>query len=187
MFFKKKMSTLFKMIDLGLLSSYLEIQVSQLKCEIILSQKIFVLNILKAFEILNCNQSLTPLELRPRFNQIKGAKMDLTLYKSLMGSLKYLTHTRPDLLFNVGFLNRYMDNPTFEHLKCAKRMPKYVKGTLGFELKYKKGGNFDLKYYCDNDYDRETKGRAPPNLFLSQWKCSNLDVSKSKDSGSILM
>ena len=54
--------------------------------------------------------------------------MNSTEYQSLIGSLRYLTHTRPDLLFSVGILSRYMENPSQEHYNGVKRVLRYVKG-----------------------------------------------------------
>ncbi|CAA6672147.1 unnamed protein product [Spirodela intermedia] len=146
MIFKRRMSTMFEMTDLGLLSSCLGIQVVQHEGENILSQKL-------------------------RFNQKEGTDLDSTLYRSLIGSLKYLTHMRPDLLFSVSFLNRYMENPISEHLKCAKRLLRYIKGTLDFGLRYKQGKNFDVKGYCDSDDSgdfEEWKSTSGFIFFLSE-------------------
>lgn len=117
--------------------------------------------------MLNCNQSLTPLEIKLRFKQKEGIKRDLTLYSSLMGSLRYLTHMRPNLLFSMSFLSKYMENPTFEHLKCVKRTLRYINlWTLDFRLKYRKGKIFDLKGYYDSDYGRDSKERKSTSWFI---------------------
>lgn len=111
--FKRGMTNLFEMTDLSLLSSYLRIQVYQHEGEIMLSHRSYVERILIDFNMEGCNCSQTPLKLRPKFDQQEGvSKFNSSLYRSLMGSLRYLTHTRPDLLFSVGFLCRFMENPT---------------------------------------------------------------------------
>ena len=123
------MKSLFDISDLGLLKSYLGIQVKQFKAEITLAQSTFALKILYDFKLHECNSSLTPLEVRQVFNQNDSKnQMDSSTYGSLMGSLRYLMHTRPDVMFCTGYLSRYMENPSMEHFVSAKRLLRYVKG-----------------------------------------------------------
>ncbi|KAL6214302.1 hypothetical protein ACLB2K_013738 [Fragaria x ananassa] len=81
-----------------------------------------------------------------------GVKVDATGYKQIVGSLRYLTVTRPDLMFVVGLVSRYMERPTELHLSAVKRVLRYVKGTLELGILYKKGGTGDLVGYTDSDY-----------------------------------
>ena len=60
--------------------------------------------------------------------------VNVTTYRSLIGSLRYLTHTRLDLLYSVVILSRYMEKPSQEHLNAVKRVIRYVKGTADYEL-----------------------------------------------------
>ena len=55
-------------------------------------------------------------------------------------------------MFSIGFLSRFMENPSVEHLKTAKRVMRYVKGTLNYGLKYKRSKVFELIRYSDSDY-----------------------------------
>ncbi|CAA6674329.1 unnamed protein product [Spirodela intermedia] len=140
--FKKEMKKLFDMTDLGLLSSYLGIQVAQVRGEIILTQRSFALNILKEFDLLDCNPTKTLLEVRPNLKHSEENKVDKFLtYRRIIGSLRYLTHTRPDIMFNVA-----------KHIKAIKCVLRYIKGTLDFRLRYMKSEQFVLAGYSDNDY-----------------------------------
>jgi hypothetical protein len=67
-------------------------------------------------------------------------EVDATLYRQLVGSLLYLTHTRPDLSFVVGLVAWYMQTPHESHWKAAKRILHYVRGTIQFEIHYSSGG-----------------------------------------------
>ena len=70
-------------------------------------------------------------------------KVDATLYRQLVGSLLYLTHSRPDLSFSVGRVARYMQNPHEIHYKAAKRILRYIRGTIQFGIHYSTwGGTF---------------------------------------------
>ena len=86
--------------------------------------------------------------------------MNSTEYQSLIGSLRYLTHTRPDLLFSVGILSRYMENPSQEHYNGVKRVLRYVKGTEDSGLLYKQGeSNAELIGYSNSDFAGDCNDR----------------------------
>lgn len=68
-----------------------------------------------------------------------GKVVNVTEYKSLVGGLRYLVHTRPDIAYSVGIVSRYMEKPTTMHLNVVKRILRYIKGTLNFGLVYRKG------------------------------------------------
>ena len=65
--------------------------------------------------------------------------MDRTYYKQVVGSLNYFTATRPDIMFVVNLISRYMENPTKLRLQATKRVLRYLKGTTGFGIFYRKG------------------------------------------------
>ena len=81
-----------------------------------------------------------------------GEKVDDTLYKQLVGSLMYSTSTRPDLMFVVSLLSRYMAHPTTLHLQAAKHVLRYVKGTFAFGVFYCQEKNHRLMGFSDSDY-----------------------------------
>ncbi|XP_070662340.1 uncharacterized protein [Malus domestica] len=81
-----------------------------------------------------------------------GVMVDITMYKQIVGSLMYLITIRPDIMFVVSLISRYMERPTELHLQAAKRVLRYLKGTIDFGLFYKKGGNEDLIGYMVSDY-----------------------------------
>ena len=127
------------MSDLRSLSTYLGIEINQRPDCICLSQGGYARHVLEKKEILNCNSSQTPLEAREKFSKNgRGSPVDLTIFWSIVGSLRYVIHTRLDLLYSVGLLSRYMETPTSNHLLAANRILRYVKGTLDFGLIYLK-------------------------------------------------
>ncbi|XP_019252800.1 PREDICTED: uncharacterized protein LOC109231604 [Nicotiana attenuata] len=69
----------------------------------------------------------------------------------IIGSLLYLTASRPDIVFSVGLHARFQSNPEESHLKAAKRILRYYKGTQNLVLYYPSGGNFNLIGYADTD------------------------------------
>ncbi|XP_070005273.1 secreted RxLR effector protein 161-like [Nicotiana sylvestris] len=78
--------------------------------------------------------------------------MNQTLYRGIIGSLLYLTASRPDIVFSVGLCARFQSNPKESHLKAAKRILRYLKGTQNLVLYYQSGDNFNLIGYADADY-----------------------------------
>nr|GFB68654.1 retrovirus-related Pol polyprotein from transposon TNT 1-94 [Tanacetum cinerariifolium] len=81
-----------------------------------------------------------------------GKVVDSTLFKSLVGSLRYLTCTRPDILFAVGLISHFMEAPTTKHLKIAKRILCYIKGTVDYGMFYSISEDFKLVEYNDSDW-----------------------------------
>ena len=75
----------------------------------------------------------------------------MTLFKSLIGSLRYLTITRPDIVCGVGFLSRYMEEPNESHWFATKRILRCIKGTMEFGLFYGYNDDATLHGYLDSD------------------------------------
>ena len=81
------------------------------------------------------------------------------MYRQWVGSLIYLTLTRPDIAYAVGVVSRFMQNPKKPHLEAVPRIRRYMKGTLDYGLLYKKGEQWLIVGYCDADYagDHDTR------------------------------
>ncbi|TXG51246.1 hypothetical protein EZV62_023770 [Acer yangbiense] len=137
--FKKSMMTEFDMSDLGLMHYYLGIEVNQSSAGIFISQKKYVQEVLNRFQMKNCNPVTTPTEMGLKLvKNPEGEKVDNTGYKQIVGSLMYLTATRPDLMYAVSLISRYMESPREIHLLAAKRILRYMQGTINYGLFYKK-------------------------------------------------
>jgi Reverse transcriptase (RNA-dependent DNA polymerase) len=131
--FKSQMKGLFSMSDLGLLSYYLGIEVCQTPTRTTLNQSGFAKKVLEKCGMKDCNSTQIPMEPRLKLNKDSlEPPVDVTLYRSIVGSLRYLLHTRPDLAFSVGMVSRFMEKPTMEHMAAVKHILRYVKGTLNF-------------------------------------------------------
>ncbi|XP_016451960.2 secreted RxLR effector protein 161-like [Nicotiana tabacum] len=74
------------------------------------------------------------------------------MYRGIIGSLLYLTASRPDIVFSVGLCARFQSNSKESHLKATKRILRYLKGTQNLVLDYPSGENFNLIGYADADY-----------------------------------
>lgn len=84
----------------------------------------------------------------------------------MVGSLRYLTATRPDLIFSVNLVSRYMENPTEQHLLAVKRILRYVQGTSGLGIQYVRGGEQKLIGYADSDYAGDVNDRKSTSGYI---------------------
>ncbi|KAK2974858.1 hypothetical protein RJ640_001909 [Escallonia rubra] len=165
--FKNAMAQEFEMTDIGLMSYYLGIEVKQRDNGIFISQEGYAKEILKKFKMDDANPVSTPVECGVKLSKKDvGEKVDPTFFKSLVGSLRYLTCTRPDILFGVGLISRYMEAPTVTHMKAAKRILRYLKGTIEFGLFYSPSNNFKLSAYCDSDFAGDLEDRKSTTGFV---------------------
>ena len=131
--FKKSMMKEFEMSDLGLMNYFQGIKVLQSDDGIFISQKKYAGDILERFKMKDCNPVNTPVECGTKLHKdIKGRKVDGTLYKQIVGSLMYLTATRPDIQYSVSRISRYMENQTDLHNLAAKRILRYLQENRDF-------------------------------------------------------
>jgi hypothetical protein len=129
--FKEEMKSKFQMSDLGLLHYYLGLEVTQSEAGITVCQSAYAAKILESAGLAGCNPSHTPMEPRLKLSKQSAAPLvDPTMYRSIVGSLRYLVNSRPDLAYSVGYVSRFMEAPTTEHLVAVKRVLRYVAGTL---------------------------------------------------------
>ena len=117
------MGELFQMSDLGLLSYYLGIEVVQAESAITLCQRSYAEKILETAGMTGCNACHTPMECRLKLRKEDDDKpCDSSLYRSIIGSFMYLTHTRPDITYAVGMVSRFMEKPTMTHWTTIKQI-----------------------------------------------------------------
>ncbi|CBI35129.3 unnamed protein product, partial [Vitis vinifera] len=95
-----------------------------------------------------------------------GKKVDSIIYKQIVGSLMYLTATRPDIMHSVSLISRYMENPTELHFLAAKKICRYLQGTKDFGLFYKKGKRSDLIGFTDSDYAGDQDNRRSTSGYV---------------------
>jgi hypothetical protein len=151
--FKAEMTSLFLMSDLGELSFYLGITVQQGSGTITLQQAAYAKKLLQRAGMDDCNSCATPMEARLKLSRTGAGKpVDATHYRSIVGGLRYLVHTRPDISYAVGYVSRFMEAPTSEHLAAVKHLLRYIAGTLSYGVTYRRGqGRQELLGYSDAD------------------------------------
>nr|GEY06582.1 retrovirus-related Pol polyprotein from transposon TNT 1-94 [Tanacetum cinerariifolium] len=123
--------------------------------------------ILKRSKMEDCNPVVTPMELGTKLSKFEGGKpVDADNYRSLVGSLRYLTSTRPDLSYSVGVISRFMENPKYAHWKALKRILRYVKGTESLGLFYSSFKEYTLTGYSDSDWHGDVDDRKSTSGYV---------------------
>lgn len=129
----------------------------------------------------NCKHVSTLVECEIKLSKHEeGERVDPTIFKSLVGSLRYLTCIRPDILYGVGLVSRYMESPTTTHFKAAKRILRYVKGTIDFGLLYPSSNEFKLAGYSDSDWNGDVDDRNSTTGFVFYLESSAFTWSSKK-------
>ncbi|XP_050920499.1 uncharacterized mitochondrial protein AtMg00810-like [Lathyrus oleraceus] len=161
------MSNEFEMTDMRLMAYYLSIEVKQENKGIFITQEGYAKEVLKKFKMDDANPVGTPMECGSKLSkQENGEIVDPTLYKRLVGSLRYLKSTRPDILYVVGVVSRYMEAPTTTHFKAAKRILRYIKDTANFSLHYYSSINFEIIGYSYSDWSGDLDDRNNTTGFV---------------------
>lgn len=158
--FKRSMKQEFEMSDLGKMKYFLGVEVVQSNAGIFINQRKYANEVLERFNMKNCNPVRTPII--PGFKLVKddtGTGVDATTYKQMVGSLMYLTTTRPDLAFVVSLISRFMEKPTELHQQAVKRVLRYIKGTADLGIFYKFSGEDKVMAYSDSDYAGDIEDR----------------------------
>lgn len=167
--FKNSMMSTFDMTDMGKMKFFLGIEVFQQPEGIYISQKKYATEVLDRFGMSESKPVGSPMIPGYRLHKDElGVQIDESYYKQIVGSLMYLTTTRPDLIYSVSLISRFMAKPTELHLQAAKRILRYLKGTTSFGIMYKRGGSRKLIAYADSDYagDLEDRKSTSGHVFL---------------------
>jgi len=172
---------------MGELKFFLGIQVNQFKDGVYVHQTKYTKELLKKFKFEDCKVMNTPMHPTCILSkEDTGTKVDQKLYKGMIGSLLYLTASRPNILFSVCLCARFQSDPRESHLTAVKRIFRYMKGTTNLGLLYRKSLDYKLVGFCNADFagDRiEEKSTSGNCQFLGE----NLISWASKRQATIAM
>nr|GEX50264.1 hypothetical protein [Tanacetum cinerariifolium] len=182
--FEKLMKDKFQMSSMGELTFFLGLQVKQKHDGIFISQDKYVAEILRKFGLTNGKSASTPIDTeKPLLKDPDGEDVDVHTYRSMIGSLMYLTLSRPDILFAVCTCAHVQVTLKASHLHAVKRIFRYLKGKPHLGLWYPKDSPFNLVVYLDSDYvgtslDRKstTGGCQFLRFRLISWQCKKQTV-----------
>jgi len=179
--FKMNMMKKFEMSDLGTLTYFLGIKFEMNSQRVVIHQRKYAQDILKGFNMLNCKPISTPVDTRVKLSLENDEKeVDPTL--QIMGSLRYLCHTRPDIAYGVGLISRYMVKSTTSHLVAAKRILRYVKGTRSYGIQYSKNQNGEIVGYSDSDWSGDKDDRKSTAAYVFMIGNAAFSWSSKKES-----
>ena len=125
---------------------------------------------LDKFNKKNCNTINTPVAADLKLTRGgEGKIIDPALFRSLIGSLRYLSITRPDIVYSVGLLSKYMEKPKESHWLAVKRILRYIKGTMDFGLLYSYNNDATLYGYSDSDWGGDQVERKSTTRYVFTW------------------
>ncbi|GKF66885.1 hypothetical protein Tco_0193402, partial [Tanacetum coccineum] len=183
------------MSSMGELTFFLRLQVKQTEDGIFISQDKYVAEILKMFNFANVKTASTPIETqKPLVKDEEASDVDVHLYRSMTGSLMYLTASRPHIMFAVCACFRFQVTPKSSHLSVVKRIFRYLKGKPKLILWYPRVSSFDLESYSNSDYARanlDKKSTTGGCQFLGRrlisWQCKKAEyVAATSCCGQVL-
>nr|GEV17808.1 putative ribonuclease H-like domain-containing protein [Tanacetum cinerariifolium]GEV20951.1 putative ribonuclease H-like domain-containing protein [Tanacetum cinerariifolium] len=182
--FEALMKSRFHMSSIAELTFFLGLLVKQREDGIFISQDKYVAEILKKFDFMSVKTTSTPIETKkPLVKDAKAADVDVHIYRSMIGSLMYLTASRPDIMYAVCACSRFQVTPKTSHLHAMKRIFRYLKGQPKLGLWYHRESSFDLEAYLDSDYaganiDRKsiTGGCQFLGRRLISWQCKKQTI-----------
>nr|GEU71479.1 uncharacterized mitochondrial protein AtMg00810-like [Tanacetum cinerariifolium] len=182
--FESLMHDKFQMSSVGELSFFLGLKVQQKSDGIFISQDKYVADILKKFDFSTVKTVSTPMDPNKALvNDAKAKDVDVHLYRSMIGSLMYLTAFRPDITFSICACARFQVTPKTSHLYVVKIIFRYLKGQPKLGLCYPRDSPFDLEAYSNNDYAEASLDRKSTTgscQFLGKrlisWQCKRQTI-----------
>ncbi|GJY64463.1 putative ribonuclease H-like domain-containing protein [Tanacetum coccineum] len=160
------------------------VQVKQKSDRIFISQDKYVAEILKKFDFASVKTASTPIETNKALIKDEEVEdVDVHLYRSMIGSLMYLTASRPDIMFVVCACARFQVTPKTSHFNAMKRIFRYLKGQPKLGLWYPRDSPFDLEAFFDSDYagaSLDRKSTIGGCQFLGKrlisWQCKKQTI-----------
>ncbi|KAL2344532.1 hypothetical protein Fmac_005817 [Flemingia macrophylla] len=138
---------------MGQLKFFLGLQIIQSDKGISIHQTKYANELLKKYKMDDTKEMKTPMHPSSALRiEEDSPKVDQTQYRGMIGSLLYLTASRPDIMFSVCLCARFQADPREVHLKAVKRIFRYLKGTINIGLCFRRSQDFSLLGYCDADY-----------------------------------
>ncbi|GJT85516.1 uncharacterized mitochondrial protein-like protein [Tanacetum coccineum] len=182
--FEGLMHKKFQMSSMGELTFFLGLQAMQRDDGIFISQDKYVADILKKFDFSLVKTASTPIKTYKALLKDEEAEdVDVHLYRSMIGSLMYLTTSRLDIMFTIYACARFQVTPKVSHLHTVKRIFRYLKGQPKLGLWYPRDSPFDLEAFSNSDYARaslDKKSTIGGCQFLGKrlisWQCKKQTI-----------
>ena len=181
---KTELAQQFEMKDLGSLRYFLGIEVAYSPRGYLLSQSKYVADILERARLTDNKTVDTPIEVNAKYSSSDGLPLsDPTLYRTVVGSLVYLTITRPDIAYAVHVVSQFVASPTTVHWAAVLRILRYLRGTVFQSLLLPSTSSLELRAYSDADHGSDPTDRKSVTGFciflgdsLISWKSKKQSI-----------
>ncbi|KAK2454958.1 hypothetical protein QL285_002459 [Trifolium repens] len=172
--FKSQMKSEFEMTDLGKLTYFLGMELLETTGGVVLHQAKYANEILRKFEMMDCNSSVTPADTKVKIEDDNiSEEVNSTMFRQLVGSLRYLCQSRPDTSYVVGYISRFMSKPLKSHFLAAKRILRYINGTIHYGVLFpysSKRENLELVGFSDADWCGDKVERKSTSGYLFKFQ-----------------
>ncbi|GJR70135.1 retrovirus-related pol polyprotein from transposon TNT 1-94 [Tanacetum coccineum] len=166
----------FEMSMMGELNFFLGLQIKQMEDGIFFNQSKYIKEMLKKFGLEESKPMKTPMSSDTKLTKDEECEsVDSTKYRGMIGSLLYLTASRPDIMFSVCLCARFQEAPKTSHLEAVKRIFRYIKGTTHLGLWYPKGTGIETVVYADSDHAGDYVDRKSTSGICTI-SCSTVEI-----------
>ncbi|XP_019101850.1 PREDICTED: uncharacterized protein LOC109133303 [Camelina sativa] len=171
----------FSLKDLGPLSYFLDIEATRSARGMHLMQRKYITDLLTRTCMLDAKPVATPMASSPNLTIDSGTPLaDATEYRTVIGSLQYLSFTRPDIVFVVNRLSQFMHKPTDKHWQVAKHVLRYLAGTKSHGIFLRSDGTLTIHAFYDADWGRAHNTYISPNAYIIYFGASLISWSSKK-------
>lgn len=165
--FQASMKNKFEMSDLGMLSYFLGLEVKQGHDGIFITQRKYIMDVLKSYNMTRCKTVSTRMNSNERLiTRDSSEAMDAKVFRCFVRKLMYVTHTCLDISFVVEILSRFMNRPSKHHFGAGKCMLRYLPGSLQHGLLYTHTKECKLEGYIDNDWGGSLEDRKSTSRMV---------------------
>lgn len=174
----------FSLKDLGETKYFLSIEFTRTSHGLHLSQQKYITDLLEKTKMVAAKPVTTPMSLTPKLSLTSGSKLDDPReYRATIGSLQYLSFTRPDIAFAVNRLSQFMHQPTDLHWMAAKRILRYLAGTPSHGIYIRRGSPLALHGFSDADWAGDTDDFISTNAYVIYLGGTPISWSSKKQTG----
>lgn len=166
------------------LSYFLGVEATRTSAGLHLMQRKYIIDLLTKTNMLDSKPVTTPLPVSPKLTLQSGSLLDdPRSYRMVVGSLQYLAITRPDISYTVNRLSQFMHRPTEDHWNAAKRVLRYLAGTLTHGIMLRRNTPLSLHGYSDADWAGDTDDFISTTAFILYLGATPIAWSSKKQSG----
>ncbi|CAN1319888.1 Retrovirus-related Pol polyprotein from transposon TNT 1-94 [Linum perenne] len=165
---KMKLATEFEIKDLGVLRYFLGLEFARAREGLFVSQRKYVLDLLEETGMSGCRPAGTPMDFSTKLRPSDESEVkDRERYQRLVGRLIYLAHTRPDITYAVSVVSQFMHAPGAMHFDAVYRILRYLKGSPGKGLMFKKRDSLQVEAYTDADWAGDPNDRKSTSGYCT--------------------